>query len=406
LSIIFNEISATLGLVALNKNLHLNRRKFLQVGSLGVAYFLAGGSARAQQSSAVFGQLSDIGPLQAPDSNGLMLPAGFRSRIVAKSGEPPAGLPGYTWHSAPDGGACFPTQDSGWVYVSNAEMRSNEGGVGALRFDSNGEVVDAYSILANTSINCAGGATPWGTWLSCEEFSSGQVYECDPMGITPATVRPALGTFAHEAAAVDIENNCVYLTEDVSDGGFYRFVSQRGLPDLTAGRLEVASVIEQAGSSYVVWYEVADPLARNEKTRYQVAETTPFAGGEGIAIQENKVFFTTKHDNRVWCYDIHTQEIEVLYDFETSSNPILSGVDNVVITPGGDVLVAEDGGDMQIVGITPDNTIFPLLQIVGQDQSEICGPAFDPGFQRLYFSSQRGTSGSSGGGITYEVSSI
>lgn len=389
-----------------NKEATINRRKFLQAGALGAAYFIGGEIISAQDYRAAFNRLDSIGELQAPDANGIMLPPGFRSRIVAKTGEAPAGLPGYTWHPAPDGGACFATEDNGWIYVSNSEMRSNQGGVGALRFDANGEVIDAYPILEDTSVNCAGGATPWGTWLSCEEFSNGQVYECDPQGNRSSVVRPLLGTFEHEAAAVDLENNCVYLTEDVSDGGFYRFVAERGLPNLEIGRLEIASVIEQDGKSFVVWYEVADPLAKEQATRYQVADATPFAGGEGIALHDSKAYFTTKRDNRVWCYDIHTQEIEILYDFASSSNPILSGVDNVVITPGGDVLVAEDGGDMQIVVLTPDDKIFPLLQIIGHDESEICGPAFDPSFQRLYFSSQRGSSGSRHGGITYEISKI
>ncbi len=373
------------------------------MGAAGTACFLSGGIVRAQQQRAAFEQLKNIGPLQPPNANGLMLPPGFRSRVVARSGEAPVGLPGYTWHPAPDGGACFATQDGGWVYVSNSEMRSNAGGVGALRFDSNGEKVDAYSILENTSINCAGGPTPWSTWLSCEEFGQGQVYECDPMGIDAAIVRPALGTFRHEAVAVDLVNNCLYLTEDEPDGRFYRFVSQQGLPDLTFGRLEAATVIEQEGKSYVVWHEIRDPLAKQQATRYQAQDSTPFKGGEGIALHENKVFFTTKHDNRVWCYDTVTQQLEILYDFATSDTPILSGVDNVVITPTGDVLVAEDGGDLQIVTITSDNQILPLLQIVGHDRSEICGPAFDPSYQRLYFSSQRGSLGSAHGGITYEV---
>ena len=119
---------------------------------------------------------------------------------------------------------------------------------------------------------------------------------------------------------------------------------------------------------------------------------------------EQKVYFTTKHDNRVWCYDASSQRLDVLYDFATSAEPILSGVDNVVITATGDVLVAEDAGDMQIVVLTPGNRIIPMVQIVGHATSEITGPAFDPGYQRLYFSSQRGTAGNSNGGITYEIS--
>ncbi|MBQ15428.1 MAG: translocation protein TolB [Gammaproteobacteria bacterium] len=390
----------------------MQRRKFLSMGVSGVAAFAIGGLLKYQQALAAvpagapFFSLNNIGDLLPPDENGIMLPPGFRSRVVARSGEPPIGSPGYTWHSAPDGGACFATDDGGWIYVSNSEIRSNGGGVGALRFAANGDLVDAYSILKNTSINCAGGATPWQTWLSCEEFTVGQVYECDPFGVKPAIVRPALGSFRHEAVAVDTLNDCLYLTEDAPDGGLYRFRPQNTLPDLTAGVLEIASVTETNGSSYVGWHVVPDPLARTTFTRRQVAESYPFRGAEGIVMHDNKAYFSTKRDNRVWCYDTASNQIEVIYDVETSSNPILSGVDNVTITPAGDVLVAEDRGNMQLIVLTPDDQVIPLLQIVGHEQSEICGPAFDPSHQRLYLSSQRGSLGVSAGGMTFEITSV
>ena len=81
-------------------------------------------------------------------------------------------------------------------------------------------------------------------------------------------------------------------------------------------------------------------------------------------------------------------------------------IDNVTITASGDVLVAEDGGDMQIVLLAPNGIVLPIVQIVGQDESEICGPAFDPSFQRLYFSSQTGPLNLDSDGITYEISRI
>ncbi len=111
---------------------------------------------------------------------------------------------------------------------------------GLIVFDVNGEVVDAYSILENTNGNCAGGATPWGSWLSCEEVNDGRVWECYLDGKTAAVFRPSLGIFNHEAVAVDEVNNQLYLTEDKPDGCLYRFTSTIGLPDLSAGVLEVA----------------------------------------------------------------------------------------------------------------------------------------------------------------------
>lgn len=380
------------------------------MGVASASFFAAGGLpnlSMAQNralSDAPFYSLSNMGPLQAPDHNGLMLPAGFQSRIVARSSQAAVASSSYRWHASPDGGACFATEEGGWIYVSNSEENSSQGGVGALKFNASGELIDSYSICRNTSRNCAGGPTPWGTWLTCEEFEEGRVFECDPSGQRDAVVRPALGTFEHEAAAVDADNNCIYLTEDVRDGGFYRFVSETGLPDLENGRLEIASVRQLEGKSYIIWLVVPDPHAIEEATRHQLDESMPFNGGEGIAIHNGVVYFTTKGDNRVWAYHSKTQQLEIVYDIATSANPILSGVDNVVITPSGDVLVAEDGGDMQIVALTPEMQAKPFVQIIGQDSSEICGPAFDPSYQRMYFSSQNGETGRGEDGITYEIS--
>ncbi len=388
----------------------INRRNFLQMGLTGAGLFAAGGLLRFQQAlaagteTAAFFSLANVGELLSADENGVRLPAGYKSRIVARSGAAPAGLPGYIWHSAPDGAATFATEDGGWVYVSNSEQPDFAGGVGAIRFNAEGDLVDAYQILKNTSINCAGGPTPWGTWLSCEEFPHGQVYECDPMGIKPGVARPALGSFSHEAVAVDVENQCLYLTEDVPAGGFYRFRPDHPLPNLSSGQLEIATLLDRNSNTFIEWLPVPDALAKDMPTREQVPNFAVFKGGEGIAIHEHKTYFTTKHDNRVWVYDNRSQQLDVVYDIETHANPLLKGVDNVVITATGDVLVAEDGGDMQIVILTPDNRLTPLLQVVGQDSSEITGPAFDPGYQRLYFSSQRGSLGESSGGITYEIS--
>jgi hypothetical protein len=94
------------------------------------------------------------GPLRAADANSVQLPAGFTSRVVARSGQAVGGT-GYVWHSAPDGGAVF-ADGSGWIYVSNSEINPG-GGASAIRFNSAGSVTGAYRILSNTRQNGAGG---------------------------------------------------------------------------------------------------------------------------------------------------------------------------------------------------------------------------------------------------------
>ena len=346
--------------------------------------------------------IDQIGPLGEPNADGVRLPAGFSVRIVARTGQEV--LPGgYVWHPWPDGGATFARFDGGWIYVSNSEIPVS-GGVGALHFDADGVLVDAYRILEDTNVNCAGGPTPWGTWMSCEEVASGRVFETDPWGEEDPIERPGLGRFKHEAVTVDPVQGCVYLSEDESDGRFYRFVSggvgANGRLDLDDGELQVASV-DSAG--HVTWLPVPDPMfLGSTPTRLQVPEATVFDGGEGLWWFEGTVYLSTKGDNRVWAYDTENQTIRTIYDRATTPDPdALHGVDNLTVSACGDVLVAEDDGQMRIVAVLPSGELKPLVQIEGQSDSEITGPAFDPSGTRLYFSSQRG--GGALGGITYEV---
>ena len=378
------------------------RRGFLRSGSASLLGLAATpGVAKADSGADSFG------PLRPPDANGLRLPPGFHSRVVATSN---AVVPGttHTWHAAPDGGACFATLDGGWVYVSNSERFGGNGGVGAIRFASDGHIVDAYDILSGTQRNCAGGATPWRTWLSCEETPFGQVYECDPFGAgSQGKVRPALGKFSHEAVAVDTLHQTLYLTEDVFNGRLYRF-SPQTYPDVSAGVLEAAEILDPCLEGPIVpgevrplaWHAVPDPtFSGSTPTRLQVPNTTPFNGGEGCDFEASTglLYFSTKGDDRIWMIDTVADTIEILYDKATSSNPILSNVDNVMVTPCGDVLVAEDPGDLQIVSLSPSGAVKAIDELDGVKGPEITGPALSPDGTRLYFSSQRNP------GQTFEV---
>ncbi|MDV3502883.1 alkaline phosphatase PhoX [Marinobacter sp. M-5] len=404
----------------------------------------------------LLGRFRNIGPLRAPDVHGVRTPEGFATRIVAINGELPqpqgmavmgprtGGIGNRPWHIFPDGGGVVPRDNGGWIYISNSEVPGvgsigftfpqladltnvleeftpGLAQVGTLVFDPDGTLVDSYTILTGTTFNCAGCVTPWKSWLSCEEFPNGQVWECDPYQPGDGVPRPTLGFFSHEATAIDPDERLFYLTEDMPDGRFYRWIpdpsdwpegSDRAA--LQAGRLQMLAVggngVQAAvdGPQAITWVDVQNPHEPQHQNR--LPESTVFDGGEGVWFFRGVVYFATKGDDRIWAVDTLAQTIEVIYDRATAvaPNDILSGVDNLFVTSQGDILVAEDGGDMQVVVILPDGNLKPLLQIVGQDASEIAGIAFSPDGGRMYFTSDRGGRNGLGGftnglGMVYEL---
>jgi hypothetical protein len=435
----------------------MDRRSFLRSSAaLGAAAALRSGLWERVLAAPALPGPSPYGPLRAPDANGLRLPAGFTSRVVAVSLAP---VPGTThlWHAFPDGGACVPTDDGGWIYVSNSEVPfpvdlgdatallaaisvnllerpgtpplPPAGGVGALRFDAAGRIVAAYPILSGSLSNCAGGLTPWGTWLSCEEwestgrvsgYSGGMVWECDPFGVRRPVPRPDLGRFTHEMAACDPVRAQVYLTEDKPDGLLYRYTPRPGTwgtwSALSGGTLE-AMRVDADGTT--TWLPVSDAAAPPAPLRGLVPGATRFDGGEGCLYDDGRIYVTTKGDERVWVHDVVAQTMSVLYDGVAQPAAALRGVDNLAVSAAHDLYVAEDGDDLQVCIVTPEGTVAPVVQLTGPQhgidtgtpiplESEVSGLALTPDGNRLYLSSQRGMGLAGlqvgpGPGVLYEV---
>ena len=405
----------------------MRRRDFITRSTAVVAGGIAGGSLASQSvnasshRNAVIGE-SPFGPLStSPDANGLLLPDGFSSRVVAVSGTPSTEN-SEPWHVFPDGGGTYDDNNGGWYYVSNSEVfpstAPDAGGVSALHFDADGNLIDSYRILEGSNSNCAGGVTPWGTWLSCEEHPDGQglVWECDPTGNQPAKAHEQMGKWRREAVAVDPVDEVLYMTEDHPNGRLYRY-RPTAYPDLSQGDVEVCVVDE---SQHVTWENIPDPAGAKTPTYEQVPHSTVFPGNEGIWYHDGWIYFCTKHDHSVHGINLRTMTYELLWKGDPDSlgidGAVLSGVDNITVHAStGDLYVAEDGGNMELVIISAERQVAPFLRLTDQDNSEITGPAFSPDGTRLYFSSQRGptttTLGSMLGidsdstniGLTYEI---
>jgi Bacterial protein of unknown function (DUF839) len=154
------------------------------------------------------------------DMLGLSLSQGLQARLLASSGKVIEYADGshskIPFHVQPDAGATYALDEGGWIYVSNSEAKPAKeddinrypGGVGAFTFSANGEVVKYEMVLNGTRANCGGGRTPWGAWISGEEYHSGKIWQVDPTGERPASqitmgeLHPGL----FESFAYDVQN--------------------------------------------------------------------------------------------------------------------------------------------------------------------------------------------------------
>ncbi|WP_297799573.1 alkaline phosphatase PhoX [uncultured Brevundimonas sp.] len=450
-----------------------SRRAFM---ASATAIALAGYAQRAQavengfvdgiSRSEVFG----YGPL-VKDPYGLMdLPEGFSYRVVSQVGETMSD--GLLTPNNFDGMACFPLDEDRVILVRNHETKLHqpnasawganhrlaeglkreqvygvytEDGGDRVRAIGGGTTTIVYNLktgkterthlsLGGTAVNCAGGKTPWGSWLTCEESIAGPkdgipqehgwVFEvpANATGMVEPKPIKAMGRFKHEAACVDPSSGAVYMTEDVADGLFYRFLPNEKQDLHKGGRLQALaikgqpsadtrnwdSVLWQKGQTLEVeWVDLDEVESPNGdlNKRGHAKGAALFARGEGIHWAEDHLYFACTSGGvgrmgQVMRYvpspfegraEEASSPARLELFVETTDQAVMEYVDNITIAPNGHVIGCEDRakGTNHIRGIMPNGRIYTLArnpQPHDDDEAnnELAGVCFSPDGQTMF----------------------
>jgi secreted PhoX family phosphatase len=412
-----------------------SRRDFLKAGLLGAGTLSFGLLAYSQyraerQGRGVPEPMGALSPV-ADESTGLpllLLPEGFRYRSLSWAGSKLHD--GYSVPGAADGMGVVQQDGTRVTLVRNHELQGSSGPIGdpihaydtmpggttTLVFDTSTErLLDSWVSLSGTLFNCAGGVTPWNTWLSCEEAplspalahlrksrkqffwdvdgarkEHGFVFEVPASGVARPEPIYAMGQFYHEAVAIDPTSGIAYMTEDNGpNAGFYRYIPEVAGRLSAGGRLQMMKVeqrpdmtdyLQPGVEMDVSWVDIPNPTqgftAGNRNgdgvvSQGLAAGGSRFVGLEGCAFAEGRVYFTSKLGGRAmagYILEYDPQREKTWLIFESTGHDHFSGPDNLVVSPRGSLVVCEDRltthKDAQIVaGLTREGEFFRFCQI-------------------------------------------